>query len=159
MEVWLIASISVSHLFYSTQWHWFHSNQSVWCLFSFSLPLSLQPNDDPIHIISMGSQPSGEKPPEYETVVLEPPCYDDAIKLSPANLLQAQLYKDAALPAYSVLSQPAVASPVVRNNNGNSGSANNTFTVITIVSHSPESTSSSKTVEASDLSNVGGDAR
>lgn len=45
-----------------------------------------------------------EKPPEYDTVViLDPPCYDDAIKLNPANLLHTKYYQDVLLPNYADL--------------------------------------------------------
>ncbi len=36
-----------------------------------------------------------EKPPEYDAVVVEPPSYDDAIKLSPSDLLNPNTYKYA----------------------------------------------------------------
>lgn len=34
-----------------------------------------------------------EKPPEYDAVVIEPPSYDDAIKLNPSVLLNPTSYK------------------------------------------------------------------
>lgn len=65
----------------------------------------LQADDnDPIHVISVADPPTVEKPPEYDTVViLEPPCYDEAIKLNPANLLQTKYYQDVSLPNYADL--------------------------------------------------------
>lgn len=89
----------------------------------FLFSLYLQNDDDPIHIISGNHPPISEKPPEYDSVVLEPPSYDDAIKLDPANLLQTKLYTAAVLPNYNDLAT----------NNSNTMHSNNTFTVITIV--------------------------
>lgn len=61
-------------------------------------------DNDAIHVISVGDQPTMEKPPEYDTVViLDPPCYDEAIKLNPANLLQTKYYQDILLPNYADL--------------------------------------------------------
>lgn len=55
-------------------------------------------------MISVADPPTVEKPPEYDTVViLEPPCYDEAIKLNPANLLQTKYYQDVSLPNYADL--------------------------------------------------------
>lgn len=55
-------------------------------------------------MISVADQPTTEKPPEYDTVVvLEPPCYAEAIKLNPANLLQTKHYQDVLLPNYADL--------------------------------------------------------
>lgn len=47
-------------------------------------------SDDPaIHVISIPPpEIQTEKPPEYDTVVISPPSYDDAIKLNPANLFR-----------------------------------------------------------------------
>lgn len=65
----------------------------------------LQTDDnDAIHVISVADPPTVEKPPEYDTVViLDPPCYDEAIKLNPANLLQTKYYQDVSLPNYDDL--------------------------------------------------------
>lgn len=55
-------------------------------------------------MISVADPPTVEKPPEYDTVViLDPPCYDEAIKLNPANLLQTKYYQDVSLPNYADL--------------------------------------------------------
>lgn len=55
-------------------------------------------------MISVADQPTVEKPPEYDTVViLDPPCYDEAIKLNPANLLHTKYYQDVLLPNYAEL--------------------------------------------------------
>lgn len=73
------------------------------CFYFFFLAPQADDNDA-IHVISVGDQPTMEKPPEYDTVViLEPPCYDDAIKLNPANLLQTKYYQDILLPNYADL--------------------------------------------------------
>lgn len=40
-----------------------------------------------------------EKPPEYESVVMAPPDYDDAIKLNPMMLIHSQQSLDA-VPSY-----------------------------------------------------------
>lgn len=61
-------------------------------------------DNDAIHVISVTDPPTVEKPPEYDTVViLDPPCYDEAIKLNPANLLQTKYYQDVSLPNYADL--------------------------------------------------------
>lgn len=61
-------------------------------------------DNDAIHVISVADPPTVEKPPEYDTVViLDPPCYDEAIKLNPANLLQTKYYQDMSLPNYNDL--------------------------------------------------------
>jgi len=51
--------------------------------------------DEPIHVITIPDAQILEKPPEYDTVVMEPPTYDDAIKLSPSVLLNSNMYKYA----------------------------------------------------------------
>lgn len=72
--------------------------------FLLSFFLAQADDNDAIHVISVGDQPTTEKPPEYDTVViLDPPCYDDAIKLNPANLLQTKYYQDILLPNYADL--------------------------------------------------------
>lgn len=92
----------------------------------------MQINDnDAIHVITVSEQIINEKPPEYDTVVLEPPCYDDAIKLSPANLLQTKQYQDISLPNYNDLD---IANQSISNSQSTN---NNTFTVITIDETSP----------------------
>lgn len=105
----------------------------------------MQTNDnDAIHVISVSDQTTNEKPPEYDTVVLEPPCYDDAIKLSPANLLQTKQYQDILLPNYNDLG-------MANQSNANSQTItvvdatnnNNTFTVITIDETSPNAVNDS----------------
>lgn len=88
-----------------------------------------------------------EKPPEYDSVVLEPPCYDDAIKLSPSTLLQSKPYKDAVLPSYSDLDVNVNAS---NNNNNNVNNNNNAFTVITIVQSSSEAPTELMSVTTTD---------
>uniref|UniRef100_A0A336M4D3 CSON002685 protein n=1 Tax=Culicoides sonorensis TaxID=179676 RepID=A0A336M4D3_CULSO len=46
------------------------------------------PNDDQnVHIITINERTRCEKPPDYEAVTMEPPSYDDAIKLNPSALL------------------------------------------------------------------------
>lgn len=59
-----------------------------------------------------------EKPPEYDAVCSqsEPPCYDDAIKLSPANLLQTKYYQNIALPNYNELDINAASNYGTSNN-------------------------------------------
>lgn len=97
----------------------------------------MQTNDnDAIHVISVADQTVNEKPPEYDTVVLEPPCYDDAIKLSPATLLQTKLYQDISLPNYNDLAI------------GNQSNSNSPSTVIII----DETTSTSATNDCSSTS-------
>lgn len=56
--------------------------------------LSFPKTDDPIHIISSGSDIRCEKPPDYETVATELPSYDDAIKLNPSVLLAISCAND-----------------------------------------------------------------
>lgn len=76
-------------------------------------------------MISVADQTTNEKPPEYDTVVLEPPCYDDAIKLCPANLLQTKQYQDISLPNYNDLG-------IANQSNAIQIHPSNTFTVINI---------------------------
>lgn len=101
-----------------------------------------QTDDDPIHIISVADPPISEKPPEYDSVVLEPPCYDDAIKLSPSTLLESKPYKDAMLPNYNDL-------------DGNvNGSSANPYTAITIVQSSSDATTTNgDSIDTSKISN------
>lgn len=40
-----------------------------------------------VHIITINERTRCEKPPDYEAVTMEPPSYDDAIKLDPSALL------------------------------------------------------------------------
>ncbi|XP_037047053.1 uncharacterized protein LOC119081918 isoform X3 [Bradysia coprophila] len=51
--------------------------------------------DEPIHVITVPDVQMLEKPPEYDSVVIEPPSYDHAIKLSPSVLLNPNTYKYA----------------------------------------------------------------
>lgn len=91
----------------------------------------MQTNDnDAIHVINVADQRTSEKPPEYDTVVLEPPCYDDAIKLSPATLLQTKQYQDISLPNYNELGM--VANQSNANSQNINTNSNGIFTVITI---------------------------
>lgn len=86
----------------------------------------LQADDDPIHVISVADPPTVEKPPEYDTVViLEPPCYDEAIKLNPANLLQTKYYQDVSLPNYADLE-------ITGNINGSSNTTTTTSSTVAI---------------------------
>ncbi|XP_063700879.1 uncharacterized protein LOC134831150 isoform X2 [Culicoides brevitarsis] len=43
--------------------------------------------DQNVHIIAINDRLRCEKPPDYEAVTMEPPSYDDAIKLDPSALL------------------------------------------------------------------------
>lgn len=43
--------------------------------------------DQNVHIITINERTRCEKPPDYEAVTMEPPSYDDAIKLDPSALL------------------------------------------------------------------------
>lgn len=64
----------------------------------------LQISTDPVHVIDH----TLEKPPDYSTVVDVPPCYEDAIKLSPAALASVHTYKESP----PILIQPPVPSIV-----------------------------------------------
>ncbi|XP_050082084.1 uncharacterized protein LOC126569197 isoform X1 [Anopheles aquasalis] len=48
-------------------------------------------NDDGVHRNSANDERRQEKPPDYDTVAVAPPSYDDAIKLDPAALLRLSL--------------------------------------------------------------------
>lgn len=52
----------------------------------------MQISSDPVHVISVN--PSLEKPPDYSTVVDVPPCYEDAIKLTPTGLTSLHTIKN-----------------------------------------------------------------
>uniref|UniRef100_A0A2M4AW02 Uncharacterized protein n=2 Tax=Anopheles triannulatus TaxID=58253 RepID=A0A2M4AW02_9DIPT len=54
-------------------------------------PGSGDENDDGAHRISVNDERRQEKPPDYDTVAVAPPSYDDAIKLDPAALLRLSL--------------------------------------------------------------------
>lgn len=72
-------------------------------------------DNDAIHVITVANPVTTEKPPEYDTVViLDPPCYDDAIKLNPANLLKTKQYQDVSLPKYDDLE---ISEPYMPNQN------------------------------------------
>lgn len=91
---------------------------------SFCFTFLQADDNEAIHVISVADPPTVEKPPEYDTVViLDPPCYDDAIKLNPANLLQTKHYQDMSLPNYadlditgSINSNSSTSTPVTSNN-------------------------------------------
>lgn len=113
-------------------------------------------------MISVGDHPTSEKPPEYDTVVLEPPCYDDAIKLNPANLLQTKYYQDISLPNYNDLRITNVNVDIVSPNddcavNSNNNQYTNTYTAITIVESSSNATNdcsiTTKTIDDSSSAN------
>lgn len=129
-------------------------------------------------MITVADTPTTEKPPEYDTVCsqIDPPCYDDAIKLSPANLLQTKYYQNIALPNYNDLdvngsnnnsssssthtNQPNSQTNVfTARNHANSqcdniASRNNAFTTITIEqTASPSSNETSITQKLHDADN------
>ncbi|XP_058815044.1 uncharacterized protein LOC131678773 isoform X2 [Topomyia yanbarensis] len=52
---------------------------------------SANENDDPVHVISSAEERRCEKPPDYDSVAVAPPSYDDAIKLDPSALLHLSL--------------------------------------------------------------------
>lgn len=43
--------------------------------------------ENPICVINIPEQLRDEKPPEYDSCVVAPPCYDDAVQQSPPLLL------------------------------------------------------------------------
>lgn len=64
-------------------------------------------NDDPIHVISAAEERRCEKPPDYDSVAVAPPSYDDAIKLDPSALLQlTAMVPDGATPGAAANSTP-----------------------------------------------------
>ncbi|XP_035781887.1 uncharacterized protein LOC118461090 isoform X2 [Anopheles albimanus] len=54
-------------------------------------PGSGDETDDGVHRIGASDERRQEKPPDYDTVAVAPPSYDDAIKLDPAALLRLSL--------------------------------------------------------------------
>lgn len=62
-------------------------------------------NDNPIHVITVPEHIRTEKPPEYETCIVQPPSYDDAVQLSPAAFL------NIASPITRTLSPPQLLAP------------------------------------------------
>lgn len=50
-------------------------------------------------MINVSEQLRTEKPPEYETCVMAPPSYDDALQLNASAFLHSAVYKEAA-PSY-----------------------------------------------------------
>ncbi|XP_058057687.1 uncharacterized protein LOC131208810 isoform X2 [Anopheles bellator] len=54
-------------------------------------PGSNDESDDPVHVINVNDEQRREKPPDYDTVAIAPPTYDDAIKLDPASLLRSSI--------------------------------------------------------------------
>lgn len=93
----------------------FKSLQFASILFHFCLYHQTDVDNDAIHVITVADPVTTEKPPEYDAVViLDPPCYDDAIKLSPANLLKTKLYQDVSLPNYDDLE---ISEPYMPNQN------------------------------------------
>ncbi|XP_053697473.1 uncharacterized protein LOC128744465 isoform X2 [Sabethes cyaneus] len=79
-------------------------------------------NDDPVHVISSAEEHRCEKPPDYDTVAVAPPSYDDAIKLDPSALLALSL-------AAAVEPNNSTSSSSDRNTT-NSDIASNTTTTI-----------------------------
>lgn len=65
-------------------------------------------NDDPIHVISAAEERRCEKPPDYDSVAVAPPSYDDAIKLDPSALLQ---HASPMVPANTTAANPSAANP------------------------------------------------
>lgn len=65
-------------------------------------------NDDPVHVISTAEERRCEKPPDYDSVAVAPPSYDDAIKLDPAALLHLSSTMSVAMPPPT--SQPETGS-------------------------------------------------
>lgn len=70
--------------------------------------------DHQIHVIEVpcSLEPSvmQQKPPDYDTVADAPPCYEDAIKLSPSLLLATTTVSDAHHDQ-SLLSTPSTSAP------------------------------------------------
>lgn len=65
----------------------FHNIITPTHLLHLSIRIPHFQNDDPIHVISSTEERQCEKPPDYDSVAVAPPCYDDAIKLDPSALL------------------------------------------------------------------------
>lgn len=67
---------------------------------------------DPVHFITLErpssavAAQSAQKPPDYDSVTDKPPCYDDAIKLSPALLWLANEHERQEVQLQSMLSPP-----------------------------------------------------
>lgn len=57
----------------------------------YIISVSQLQDDDPVHVISVPEHVRAEKPPEYETCIVHPPSYDDAVQLSPVALLVASV--------------------------------------------------------------------
>lgn len=67
-------------------------------------------NDDPVHVISAAEERRCEKPPDYDSVAVAPPSYDDAIKLDPAALLHLSSTMSVAMPPPSAPASAAAGS-------------------------------------------------
>ncbi|CAD7085429.1 unnamed protein product [Hermetia illucens] len=68
-------------------------------------------NENSIHVIPVPT-PTTEKPPAYEAVIIEPPTYDDAIKLNPALLVQMKCTEpQLSLPGAPAMPQVIVEQP------------------------------------------------
>lgn len=118
--------------------HWCYGILFIFFLASLSFLLQTDDNDA-IHVISVADPPTVEKPPEYDTVViLDPPCYDEAIKLNPANLLQTKYYQDVSLPNYADLeisrSINGTTATITTSSSSGSGSSNNSAVASTDLS-------------------------
>lgn len=71
-------------------------------------------NDDPVHVISAAEERRCEKPPDYDSVAVAPPSYDDAIKLDPAALLHLSSTMSVTMPPPAPpTSQPETGSQPV----------------------------------------------
>lgn len=64
-------------------------------------------SDDPVHVISAAEERRCEKPPDYDSVAVAPPSYDDAIKLDPVALLHLSM--SVAIPP--PVPEPSVPGP------------------------------------------------
>ncbi|XP_039438638.1 uncharacterized protein LOC120419863 isoform X1 [Culex pipiens pallens] len=69
-------------------------------------------NDDPVHVISAAEERRCEKPPDYDSVAVAPPSYDDAIKLDPAALLHLSM--SVSMPPPQSQSAETVAQPTTQ---------------------------------------------
>lgn len=108
-------------------------------------------NDDPVHVISASEERRCEKPPDYDSVAVAPPSYDDAIKLDPAALLHLSNATTTAMsvtmpPPSSVASQPETGSQPVATTPAPTTSR--PFTFASILGRSGSQERNNATVEA-----------
>ncbi|XP_055642090.1 uncharacterized protein LOC129778933 isoform X2 [Toxorhynchites rutilus septentrionalis] len=99
---------------------------------------SANENDDAIHVISSTEERQCEKPPDYDSVAVAPPCYDDAIKLDPSALLHLPATFNSFSTVSTTGTTAATTSSTTTNSSSPTSPSSTTFDASNVVSRAED---------------------